>query len=122
MFALSFGLFNTLCFLCKRQVMKANDQRTVRVPSEDGKTTDTKSVRAYDLEAIDLMMVKGTMVRPPHPPPRRHCWANSSLVSRSDHPLASLPPVLRLCALVRLLPQSVHHHGGPVPQPAAAGV
>lgn len=72
-FALSFGLFNTLCFLCKRQVMKANDQRTVRVPSDDGKTSDTKSVRAYDLEAIDLMMVKGTMVSAAHPPPRRRC-------------------------------------------------
>jgi hypothetical protein len=73
LFALSFGLFNTLCFLCKRRVMKANDQRTVRVPSDDGKTADTKSVRAYDTEAIDLMMVKGTLVRPPHPAAGVHC-------------------------------------------------
>jgi len=73
LFTASFFTFNYLCYRLKSAVVEANDQRVIKVPTDDGKGTQSQSVSAYDTDACNMLMVKGTLVRPSVlPAPHNH--------------------------------------------------
>jgi len=73
LFMASFFTFNYLCYRLKSAVVEANDQRVIKVPTDDGKGTQSQSVSAYDTDACNMLMVKGTLVRPSVlPAPHNH--------------------------------------------------
>jgi hypothetical protein len=102
-FALSFGLFNMMCFIIKQRVHAANDQRVIRVPTVDGKGTEPKSVREYDNDQTDSLMVRGTLVR-------HTLWAGQPLWERGQRVPCPFPrgrTELLLCCSSRMPPDDM---------------